>query len=582
MIKKIAVLRFYFLIAILVFAQNLLANDKSDKIHNFVKKYHKMKLFNGSVLVAESDKVIYKQGFGYANMEWNIPNTPDTKFRIGSVTKQFTAVLILKLAEEGKINLEGKITDYIPDYPTDQGNKVTIHHLLTHTSGIPSYTSLPNFFKDLSRDPYKPEEFLSVFSEMDFEFEPGTKYRYNNSGYFLLGAIIEKVTGQPYDEILHERIIDPLGLENSGYEHYENITEKRASGYRKVLGGYQVAPYLDTSLPYSAGMMFSTVEDLFKWNQILYTDKLFNDQKYKELMFTPNLQNYGYGWIIRQQKIGKKGKSVNVIEHGGGIHGFSTGFRRLVDDKHAIVIMDNTSGNSNGRIMNGIVNILYDEPVEAPKMPIAEALLPIISSKGIEKAISHYHKLKKEKPDSYNFAERELNNLGYHFLNNEDLETAIAIFKLNVEVYPEAFNTYDSLGEAYKKAGNKELAIKNYQKSVELNPRNEGGKKMLKELGVEIDPNLGKEITLSTDILQQYVGKYELRPNFIVTISLDGDQLKAQATGQPAFEIFAQSETKFFTKAFPAQMTFNLGDSGKVDSLTLHQNGQNLPAKKIE
>ena len=584
MIKRLTILvKIYSILLIFpVLTQNAYADGKDKLIHEFVKKYYDMQLFNGSVLVAENDKVIYKNGFGYANMEWKIPNKPDTIFRIGSVTKQFTAILILKLVEEGKISLDGKITDYLPDYPKNQGDKVTIHHLLTHTSGIPSYTGLPNFFKDISRNPYKPEELLSVFSEMEFEFEPGSEFRYNNSGYFILGAIIEKVAGKRYDKVLHERILDPLDLENTGYEHYEKITEKRASGYQKVLGGYQVAPYLDTSLPYSAGMMYSSVEDLFKWNQILYTEKLFKDQKYKKLMFTPNLQNYGYGWIIRQQKIGKTDKFINVIEHGGGIHGFSTGFRRLVDDKHAIIIMDNTSGNSNGKIMNGIVNILYGEPTEDPKMPIAEELMPIINKEGVEKAISHYSKLKKEKADSYDFSERELNNLGYQLLNNDDLETAIAIFKLNVEAYPDAFNTYDSLGEAYKKIGNKKLAIKNYQKSVQLNPRNEGGKEMLAELGVEVDPDLGKEMTLSAEILQKYVGKYELKPNFIITISLEGNQLKAQATGQSAFEIFAERETKFFSKAFPVQMTFDLADSGQVESMTLHQNGQNMPAKKIE
>ena len=159
MIKRLTILvKIYSILLIFpVLTQNAYADGKDKLIHEFVKKYYDMQLFNGSVLVAENDKVIYKNGFGYANMEWKIPNRPDTIFRIGSVTKQFTAILILKLVEEGKISLDGKITDYLPDYPKNQGNKVTIHHLLTHTSGIPSYTGLPNFFKDISRNPYKPE-----------------------------------------------------------------------------------------------------------------------------------------------------------------------------------------------------------------------------------------------------------------------------------------------------------------------------------------------------------------------------------------------------------------------------------------
>jgi CubicO group peptidase (beta-lactamase class C family) len=170
------------------------------------------------VLVADGGKVIYKKGFGMANMEWEIPNQTDTKFRIGSVTKQFTATLVLQLTEEGKIKLDGKITDYLPDYRKDTGDKVTIHHLLNHTSGIPSYTGLPGFFQNESRNPYGVKEFVKKFASGDLEFEPGSKFSYNNSGYFLLGAIIEQVTGKPYARVLQERIFDPLGMKDTGYD----------------------------------------------------------------------------------------------------------------------------------------------------------------------------------------------------------------------------------------------------------------------------------------------------------------------------------------------------------------------------
>ena len=461
------------------------AQDKAAQIDALVAKYHEYGQFNGAVLVAENDAVIYKKGFGDANMEWGVANTPDTKFRIGSVTKQFTATLILQLMEEGKISLDGTISDYLPDYPPAQGDKVTIHHLLTHTSGIPSYTGIPGFMQENTRDPYAPDSFLTFFSSLDFEFEPGSEWRYNNSGYFLLGAIIEKVTGKAYDEVLRERILDPLGLHNTGYEHNDDVIQNFASGYAKTFGGYRRAPYLDTSIPFAAGMMYSTVEDLFKWNQALYTDQIFEDPETKTKMFTPYMNNYAYGWMVLDMPIGETGETTKVIRHGGGIFGFTTAFIRLVDDRHMITIMDNTSGNP-GAIAPGIVNILYGEQPEDPKQPISQVMGETIENKGVDAAVEQYHHLKENEPDAYDFTENQLNSLGYSYLQGGHTETAIAVFKLNVEAYPNAFNTYDSLGEAYMEGGDHQKAIANYKKSIELNAGNDNGKDMLKKLGVEL------------------------------------------------------------------------------------------------
>jgi CubicO group peptidase (beta-lactamase class C family) len=182
------------LLVILTFQVSAVAQSKANRIDNLVSLYHKYGQFNGSVLVADNGKVLYQKGFGLANMEWTIPNSPDTKFRLGSITKQFTATLILQLVEQGKIKLDGKLTDYLPDYRKDTGDKVTIHNLLSHTSGIPSYTSLPGFFQNVSRNPFTVDDFIKKYASGELEFEPGTKFVYDNSGYFLLGAIVEKVT----------------------------------------------------------------------------------------------------------------------------------------------------------------------------------------------------------------------------------------------------------------------------------------------------------------------------------------------------------------------------------------------------
>src|ERR1044072_802000 len=229
----------FFAPALLLLCQHtLLAQDKSAKIQEVLALGHKYRQFNGIALVAENGKVIYKGAFGMANMEWEIPNTPDTKFRLGSITKQFTATLIMQLVEQGKIKLDGKLSDYLPDYRKDVGEKVTIHHLLTHTSGIPSYTGLPKFFEDVSRNPYKVDEFVKKYASGDLQFEPGSKFSYNNSGYFLLGAIIEKVTGKPYDEVLKEIFFDPFGMKNPAYAHYDTTLQNRAAGYSKTPDGY--------------------------------------------------------------------------------------------------------------------------------------------------------------------------------------------------------------------------------------------------------------------------------------------------------------------------------------------------------
>lgn len=342
-----------------------LAQDKSARIDALMSGYHQKGQFNGTVLVADKGAVIIKKGYGMANMEWDIPNAADTEFRLGSITKQFTSMLIMQLVQEGKIKLDGKLSEYLPYYRKDTGEKVTIHNLLTHTSGIPSYTSLPGFFKNLSRDPYGVEEFVKKYCSGDLKFEPGSKFEYDNSGYFLLGAIIEQLTGMPYEKALQERILDPLGMKDTGYDHHETILKKRASGYEKAPGGKIInAPYLDMSLPYAAGSLYSTVEDLYKWDRSLYTDKLLSESN-KQIMFKPFLSNYAYGWFVGSQALGSTQDKVPAISHEGGINGFNTLEVRLVGDKNLIVLLNNTGGTRLDEMAKNIAAILYDKPYGA-------------------------------------------------------------------------------------------------------------------------------------------------------------------------------------------------------------------------
>ena len=457
----------------------IFAQDKAAEIDKLMLQYQDYGQFNGTVLVAESGEIIFKKGYGLANMDWNILNEPDTKFRIGSITKQFTSMLIMQLVKEGKVKLDGKITDYLPEYRKDTGEKVTIHHLLTHTSGIPPYTSLPGFWSDSTRNHYEIDYMIKNFHSGDLEFEPGSDYKYNNTGYFLLAVIIEKVTDKSFEENLQERILTPAKMNNSGVDRNERILDNRANGYIKQVAEYVInEPYFYMPNVLGVGDMYSTVEDLYLWDQALYSKKLLSE-KYKKIMFTPFLNNYASGWNISKIALGESTDSVQVVSHKGLINGFVTRIFRIIKDNHLIVVLNNTSRTGSSDICNAITNILYDKPYELPKLSLADVLGKTILESGAESAVKQYHKLKADQKNEYNFKEYELNNLGYQLLGMKKVKEAIEILKLNVDEYPEAFNPYDSLGEAYMIDGEKELAIKNYAKSLQLNPKNTGAIVML-------------------------------------------------------------------------------------------------------
>ena len=550
------------------------AQDKAAKIDELVRKYQEYGQFNGSILVAENGRVIYKKGHGYANMEWKIPNEPDTKFRIGSVTKQFTAALILQLVEQGKIKLDATIPDYLPYYRKDTGSRVTIHHLLNHTSGIPSYTGQPGFFRDVSRNSFKPEEFVKKYSSGDLEFEPGSKFVYNNSAYFILGAIIETVTGKPYEQVVRENIFEPLGMKNSGYDNSGVLLEKRASGYSKSPAGYVNAAYLDMSIPYAAGSLYSTVEDLYLWDQAMYGDKIIS-AKSKELMFKPGLEKYGYGVFMDELKLSDKTTAVATIEHNGGINGFNSDFIRMVEDKHLIVILDNVGlGRFQRPLTIGIANILHGQSYDMPKRSSGEFMTAAIAKVGLADAIKQYRDLKAQKAAEYNFSESELNDVGYQLMRTGKLKDAIEIFKLNVETHPTESNPYDSLGEAYAEAGDKDLALKNYRKALELNPKSTSAAAAIKRLE-------SPAVSLDDKQLDAFVGRYELRPNFVLTITKQNGGLFGQATGQPGFDLVPSSPTRFFVKQIGAEIEFKTDADNKATGLVLHQGGREMPGKRL-
>ena len=441
--------------------------------------YHNVGQFNGAVLVAEHGKVIYRKGFGFANYEWNIPNSPDAKFRIGSITKSFTAILTLQLVEQGKLKLEGKVTDYLPNYSRKTGDRITVNQLLTHTSGLPDYNDVPDFFRAVQSGSLNNDEIIKRISEYDLLFEPGAKFSYSNDGYRVLGAVIEKVTGKSYAQVLQENILNPLKMKNTGYSNRNAVLSKRAAGYRKRLAGLENAQFYEAS---PASGMYSTVDDLFLFDEALYTDKLLS-QKSKDLMWQVAPSGNAYGWQVSKIALGQNENGFKVMTE-GAVFGFFARSVRLPQEKQTIILLANVRAATNflPDIERGLISVLYSKPYASPKKSIAETLFVAVKQNGIESALRQYRDLKREQFDSYSFAENELNSLGYQLLNMQKVEEAIEIFKLNVEAYPQSSNAYDSLGEAYLVNGDKELAIKNYQKSVELNPQNTNGIEMLRKL----------------------------------------------------------------------------------------------------
>jgi len=315
----------------------LSAQSAYEKIESQFSNAYKGGHYNGSSIIVKNDSILYSGSFGQANEEWQIENTEETKFKIGSCTKQFTATLIMLLVEEGEINLDSSICTYLSNYPKPNGELITIHQLLSHTSGIPDYFYLPQS-RQLIYKENKPLDFIKTFWNEPLSFEPGSKSKYSNSGYFILGCIIEKLTGKTYAEVLQERIFEPLGMNNSGIDNQKEIFRNKAYGYIAVDNQLQVAPYLNSSGAYSAGAIFSSCKDLYKWCQSLLDETLLNHEIISK-MTTPNNSKYGYGFGVVNLDI--NGESLRVFGHEGEIFGFRSLIHIIPNEKTCIIILDN-------------------------------------------------------------------------------------------------------------------------------------------------------------------------------------------------------------------------------------------------
>ena len=420
------------------------------KSREIVQAYADRNEFSGTVLVAKDGKPVYRQGFGYANRELDVEMKPEHLLRLGSITKQFTGAAILQLAEQGKLSVSDPVSKYYAAAPA-AWSKITIQHLLNHRSGIPSYTGLPGFFQKQSTLARTPEEIVQLTQDMPLEFEPGSQFAYNNTGYVLLGYIIEKVSGQTYEDYLQQHIFTPLGLAHTGYDSSKALLPGRAAGYGFADGKWNNSDYISMTLPHAAGSLYANVDDLLTWQDALFAGKVVSPASFAA-MTTDYGNGYGYG-IGAGDFQGHKS-----IRHSGGIPGFSTYMSRFPDDGMTFIVLSNLESAPSNRIANELARLWLGLP--APPPPAA---------------------------------------------------------LVAVDVKPE--------------------------------------------------------------VLDRYLGVYELMKDFNITITRNGGVLSAQATGQEAFTLTATSDTEFHFQAAGIRIVFPDGE-GPAQSFTLHQGGPRV-AKRI-
>jgi len=503
-----------------------------------------------AALVAKNGRIIYKKAFGMADLELNVPMQPDMVFRIGSITKQFTAVAILQLMEQGKLSLQDEITKYIPDYPTN-GHLIKIEHLLSHTSGIKSYTNVPEFAGYIRLDK-SPEEAINLFKNLPMEFAPGTKWNYNNSGYFLLGYIIEKVSGKTYGDYIEENFFKKLGMNNSYYGSDTRLIKNRASGYQPGEGGVVNADIMSMTLPYSAGSIQSTVEDLFIWNQALHSYKILKketlDQAFSEYKLADGKgSKYGYGWFLRQIQ------GSPTIEHGGGINGFLTNGIYLPEEDIFVAVFSNSNGKSPDMVSMKMAALAIGNPLAYKEISVDEATL--------EEYTGVYENEEKN--------ERTITREGQKLYSRRAGST-----RNEVKPYQKDKFFFDNSFvhiEFKRNSGNQVTSMVTDDRG--------SSETWIK---TERKPTVRIEIKFPEVMLAQFTGEYQLAPGFIITVTKEGNQLFTQATGQSKVEIYAESETRFFLKVVDAQLEFVKDESGKINKLILFQGGGKLEGPKIK
>jgi len=458
----------------------VLAQNKNARLDEIMKTYHSYNMFDGAILIAENGKEIYKRAFGMANREWNIPNTTDTKFMIGSVSKPVTAMLMLMQVQKGLIGLDKTIADYLPEFSGKPAAKITIRQLISHTSGMPNYDIMKDFFPRISRQNFTREEYVKIYMDSALAFEPGTRFFYSSWGFFTLGYIMERVTGKTYSQLMKEDIFDKTGMSSSGSYFHTQIVPKRATGYDYSFGGYTSSDFRDQSNTMGTGDLYSTVEDLFKFHLAISNNSLIN-KKLTEEMLTPGLPpaNYGFGWFNKNFKYTTT-DSVAANFHLGMTEGFISFMLRIPSTNSMVVILCNSSPTDFFGITSNLVKVLYDKPVQM-KEPVHKAVEKLITEKGAAKAVEEYKRMKADSAHYY-IDWISMNFLAEQLLTLKRYDEARVIAENNMAEFPNRDLVMVTTGNIYLALNKKTEAIACYKKALAIYPGYEEAKNRLKEL----------------------------------------------------------------------------------------------------
>lgn len=542
----------------LAFAQSAKLSDAklAQELDKMLTSIYTADAPGAAVIVTRNAKPIFRKGYGMADLELGVKMEPDMVFRIGSITKQFTAVAILMLAEQGKLHLSDDLTKFLPDFPT-HNNKITVEHLLVHTSGIKSYTDMQEWLPLMRKD-MSVQELIDLFKNQPPDFAPDARWQYNNSAYVLLGAIIEKVSGVSYEDFIQKNIFDALGMKHSFYGSASRVLPRRIPGYQKGTSGYDNAAYLSMTQPYAAGSLLSSVDDLALWDAALYTDTLVKQTALQRAWTSYRLQNgeatnYGYGWAIGEYE------GQRLIMHGGGINGFITNAIRVPHERIYVAVLTNCEGYepSPMEVSLRVTALALNKPMSTPTAIT-------LSESALDSYVGVYQIDDKR--------ERVITREGKQLYSQASGGSKREIFPMSETVF--FFKDDNSVKFYFSKdaAG----------KVIEMDARRVYGPREIAKKTEKALPQERQTISVDPASYAQYVGAYELLPNFVLTITHEGQQLMAQATGQPKFEIFPEAEHKFFLKVVDAQIEFIKDTSGKIASLILHQGGRDLPGKRIK
>ena len=508
-----------------------------------------------AVLVAKGGQILLRKGYGLANLELGVPIQPDMVFEVGSLTKQFTSAAILLLQERGKLSVADDVTKYLPDYPT-HGQKITLDHLLTHLSGVPDYTSLPEWLPRVRED-LTVQQIIDLFKDKPLDFSPGEKWSYSNSGYILLGAVIEKASGKSYEDFVEQEIFAPLGMKRSRYGHQNEVVPGRVAGYEKGEDdGYKIADYVSMTQPYAAGALLSTVDDLALWAEALAGGKLLEKASLERMTTSAKLisgqsTHYAYGLGISSED------GMQILEHGGGIPGFTSYLLTIPDQRLLVIVL------SNNRSQEPSPNML------AFRVTMKALGKPVEERKGVDldpTMLADYVGVYRFDEKTLRAISREGNKLFAHRSGGETYEI--------LPVSRDDF-FYPALESRLHFRRDDQGKITGMDFLQRFGPG---------DVGVKTDEPLPPErqaAQVDPALYDSYVGVYELSPGFLLTVTREGDHLMTQATRQPKVEVFPESETKFFLKVVDAQIEFQRGPDGKATGLTLYQGGQVIPAKKV-